>query len=97
MLAWVCVLDCLLEILRWFMDDYVLCMEWHLISLISQDLCLLKPIQNQKIVRRTRLIHDDDKWFWAVLGSLLQDGLLINILQSHLVAQWLAGFLETET
>jgi NHS family xanthosine MFS transporter len=36
--------------------------------------------------------------FGAVLGSLLRDGLLINILRNHLtILPELAGFLETET
>jgi NHS family xanthosine MFS transporter len=99
MLRGYCVLDCLfMEINRWFMDHYVcVFMEWHLISLISQDLCLLKPIQNQKNRSSAQGLSDDDKWFWAVLGSFTQDGLLINILQSHLVARMIYYFLETET
>jgi hypothetical protein len=65
-------------------------MEWHLISLISQD-SLFDPIQNQKNRSSAQGLLMMTNGFGAVLGVLLQDGLLINILQSHLVARmiWL--------
>jgi hypothetical protein len=79
-------------------DHYVLCGLWNGISLISQDLCLLKPIQNQKNRSSAQGLFMMTNGFGAVLGSFTSGWLLINILQSHLVARmiWLV-FLETET
>jgi hypothetical protein len=55
--------------------------------------CLLKRIQIQKIVLQRKVVYDDANGFEA--GSF-QDGLLINILQNHLIyMSWLVLGNET--
>jgi NHS family xanthosine MFS transporter len=53
---------------KWFMDDhYVLCVVYGMafdFFNISGSL-FLKTNTEPKIVVSTRVIHDDDKWFWS--------------------------------
>jgi NHS family xanthosine MFS transporter len=80
-------------------DHYVLCVVYGMafdFFNISGSL-FLKPIQNQKSLSAQGLFMMMTNGFGAVLGSFTSDGLLINILQSHLVARMICWFSEETT
>jgi hypothetical protein len=73
-------------------------MEWHLISFNISGSLFVVQIQNQKSFVSTRVIHDDDKWFWEHSFRKFYSGWAIDkyFTKSLVWMIWLVS-LETET